>query len=296
VAPDPDERPTGLEFAERYLQPLARLGELKDRVHAFAQVVHVGRHGLPRGEGADPAARRARPFRLLVRDQGGRESFLHAFALLDASGVYAHPLWAGTGGIPARGELYLRPQMAYHVEDVLDLDREKYAGRRTLLIGDGTFAALTLAALARLADEAPGTSVAWATRAGADRLFPGADADPVPERRASHARARALAGGGHPAVTHVGGVEVEGFEFNSATHRYRVSLAAGDETRVEEVDRVIANVGFGPDARLCEALDADEPRFCAIGHRSSGRADDFLLAAGYRQAEDEVARLAAGIG
>ena len=56
-----------------------------------------------------------------MRDAGGRENFLHAFALIDASGVYGQPNWAGDGGIPARGELYLAPQMSYHVDDVLGL-------------------------------------------------------------------------------------------------------------------------------------------------------------------------------
>ena len=71
--PDVETCPTGLEFAEQYLQPLARLPELKDRVHTFTQVVRVSRHGLLKNEGnagarrwparargaAAPAARRA---------------------------------------------------------------------------------------------------------------------------------------------------------------------------------------------------------------------------------------------
>ena len=149
TAPDPETCPTGAELAERYLQPLAHLPELAGRIHPFTQVVQASRHGLLRGEGSDAGTRHTRPFRLLVRDQGGRESFHHAFSLVDASGVYAHPDWAGTGGIPARSELYLRPQLAYHVEDVLGLDRERYAGRRTVVIGEGTFAATTVAAKRR---------------------------------------------------------------------------------------------------------------------------------------------------
>jgi thioredoxin reductase len=286
TAPEPKACPTGLELAERYLQPLARLPELAGRIHPFTQVVQASRHGLLRGEGSDAGTRNARPFRLMLRDQGGRESFLHAFSLMDASGVYANPDWAGTGGIPARNELYLRPQMAYHVEDVLGLDREKYAGRRTVVIGEGTFAATTVAALARLADEAPGTSVAWVTRAIAAKIFPAAEHDPLPRRLELRIRARSLASGGHPAVAHVGGAEVEEFEFNSATHRYRVILATGGETRAEEADRVIVNAGFGPDETLCRALDDDEPQFFSLGHEP-----DFLLETGYRQVEDAVARL-----
>jgi len=70
-----------------------------------------------------------------------------------------------------------------------------------------------------------------------------------PARGASRAlqRRRALAQSADPAVTAIGGAVVEGFEFNSATHRYRVALLVGEQTRVEEVDQVIVNTGFGPD-------------------------------------------------
>jgi len=296
TAPDPETRPTGLELAERYLQPLALLPEMIRLIHPYTQVVRASRHGLLRGEGSDAGTRRTRPFRLLVRDQGGRESFHHAFSLVDASGVYANPDWAGTGGIPAHSELYLRPQMAYHVEDVLGLDREKYAGRRTVVIGEGAFAATTVAALARLADEAPGTTVAWVTRAIASGVFPNAEHDPLPGRRELRIRAHALATGAHPAVAHIGGAEIEEFEFNPATHRYRVILATGEEMRTEEADRVIVNAGFGPDETLCRELDQDEPQFFALGHGPHGREPDFLLETGYQQAGDAVARLAAELG
>ncbi len=289
--PDPEAHPTGLELAERYLEPLARLPELEDRVHAFAQVAHVSRQGLRRHEG-DAEARRARPFRLLVRDQGGRESVLRAFALVDATGVYAHPEWAGSGGIPARGEAYLRPQMSYHLDDVLGLDRERYAGKRTLVIGGGTCAATVVADLARLAAEAPGTSVAWVTRARATALDPGRSADPLLERRALCERARALAAGAEAAVVHVGGAEVEGFEFNSATHRYRAALAVGEETRVEEADRVLVLAGYRADESLGRELQASEPRLLVLGHKAVAPGAEFLLESGYAEVETALSRLA----
>ena len=224
TAPDPEACPTGLELAERYLQPLAHLPELAGRIHPFTQVVQASRHGLLRGEGSDAGTRRAQPFRLLVRDQGGRESFLHAFALVDASGVYANPDWAGTGGIPARGELYLRPQMAYHVEDVLGPGPREVRGpahggdRRGDVRGDhgrGAGAARRRGA----------GHHAWrGSRARTPRgIFPERRARSAARRGASCACGRARSPPARtPAVTHVGGAEVEEFEFNSATHRYRV--------------------------------------------------------------------------
>ena len=258
TAPEADACPTGLELAERCLQPLARLPELKERVHEHSQVAHVSRSGLLKHDAIGSPTRREQPFRLLVRDQGGRESFLHAFSVIDASGVYGQPNWAGDGGIPARRELYLAPQMSYHLDAVLGLRRERYAGKRTLVIGGGASAATTVADLATLADQAPGTSVAWATREPLESLYPDVPDDPLAGRRALHARARELAGGAHAAVTHIGGVRVEGFEFNSATHRYRVTLMIGEQPRVEEVDQVIVNTGFGPDNSLYRELQVHE--------------------------------------
>jgi hypothetical protein len=295
TAPAPEEIPTGLELVERCLQPLAALPELKDRIHAFTQVVQTGRHGLRRGEG-DAEARREHPFRLLLRDPGGRESLAHAAALMDLTGVYAHPDWAGTGGIPARDEAYLRPEFAYHLDDVLGLDRERYAGRRTVVIGEGTFAATTVAALARLAEAAPQTRVVWVTRTAAAGVFPEAEHDPLPARRELRLQARALAAGAHAAVMHVGGAEVEAFDPEPDTGRYRVRLEVAGEPRTEEADRVVVNVGFGPDDRLHRELDDDEPRFVTLGHEPHGHEPAVLLETGYRRVGDAVARLADDLG
>ena len=329
-APDPESFPTGLELAERYLQPFARLPELAGRIHTHSQVVHVGRRGLLKGDSAPAAERRGHPFRFLVRDAGGRESFLHAFAVIDASGVYGQPNWAGDGGIPARGELYLAPQISYHLDDVRGLRRERHAGKRTLVIGAGASAATVVTDLVRLADEAPGTSVLWVTRKLAAEIYRQIPNDPLPERRALHDRARALAAGGHPAVAHLGGARVDALQFNSATHRYRITLAPGEGTRVEEADQVIVSTGFGPDNSIyrellvhecysslgpmklsaalqgsgatdclttpafgVEALTNPEPDFYILGNKSYGRSNNFLLETGFKQVTEVIGKLAA---
>ncbi|HEY3215773.1 MAG TPA: flavoprotein [Candidatus Eisenbacteria bacterium] len=331
--PDPEACPTGQELVERYLDPLARLPELENRLHTHAQVAHVSRRGLLKGDAIGKPRRREHSFRLLVRDAGGRENFLHTFAVVDASGVYGQPNWAGDGGIPARNELYLAPQLSYLVDDVLGLRRERYAGKRTLVIGGGTSAATCVSNLARLAEEAAGTQVVWATREPREALLPEIANDPLAERRKLCARGRELAGGGHPSVEHIGGARVEGFEFNSATHRYRVTLMVGDEPRVAEVEQVLVNAGFGPDNSLyrelqvhecyasrgpmklsaalldsgagdcltvpafgADVLASPEPDFYILGHKSYGRNPNFLLETGYRQVADVVARLARDLG
>jgi thioredoxin reductase len=332
-APDAETFPTGADLAERYLAAVARLPELSGRVHTHTQVVHVGRQGVLKGDSIGAPGRREHPFRLLVRDAGGRENFLHAFAVIDASGVYGQPNWAGDGGIPARSELYLAPQLSYHVDDVLGLRRERYAGKRVMVIGAGASAATTVGELARLAADAPGTHVVWTTRRPASTMFPEDRDDPLPERRALHARARSMVAGEDPGITHIGGARIDGFEFNSATHRYRVTLLIDEQPRVEEVDRVIVNTGFGPDDSLyrelqihecyasrgpmklaaalqdsgaedcltvpafgAEVLENPEPDFYIVGHKSYGRNPNFLLETGYRQVSDVVARLAGRLG
>jgi thioredoxin reductase len=326
--PDPDACPTGAEYVERCLEPVVRLPELAGRVHAHAQVVHIGRRGLLKGDSLPNGGRDEHPFRLMVRDPGGRENLLHARAVIDASGVYGQPNWAGDGGIPARSELYLAPQLAYHVADVLGLSRERYAGRRVMVIGGGASAATTVSDLARLAAEVPATRVVWVSRAAGADLFPPRADDPLAERRALHARARALAAGQDPAVSHVGGARVEDFEFNSATHRYRVTLMIGGTPHVEEVERIVVNTGFGPDDSLyrelqvhecyatrgpmklsaalsgagasdcltAPAFGADvlanpEPSFYILGHKSYGRNPHFLLETGFKQVHDVIAAL-----
>ncbi len=333
TAPEAEAFPTGLELAERYLQPLAGLPGLKDRVHTHAQVVHVSRRGALKGDGPDAEARRAHPFRLLVRDAGGRENFLHAYSLIDASGVYGQPHWAGDGGIPARGELYLAPQLSYRVEDVLGLARERHAGKCTMVIGAGDSAATTVTSLARLATEALGTRAVWVMRGDPSALHARPTDDPLSERRALHAAARSLARGADPSVTAIGGAVVEGFEFNSATHRYRVALRVGEGTRLEEVDQVIVNTGFGPDSSLTRELQVHEcyasrgamklaaallgagagdclttpafgadvlahpePDFYVLGHKSYGSSPHFLMETGFKQADDVVSHLAAAPG
>jgi hypothetical protein len=256
--------PTGAELAEDYLKPLASLPELKDRIHTGAQVVWVSRRGALKADLMGDPRRRDFPFRMIARDTGGREHLLHAYSVIDASGVFGQPNWAGDGGIPARGEAHIMQQISYHPDDVLDLRRGRYAGKRVLLIGGGTSAATVAADLVTLSAQAPGTSVLWVTREPVSELFPLIENDALPGRRELYETARALLHGGSPALKHAGEVVIEGFEFNAATQRFRVTLrghneATGTEaTRGEEVDRVIVNAGYGPDNSIYRELQVHE--------------------------------------
>lgn len=332
-APADDELPTGLELAERVLAPLAATPELSSRVHAHAQVVHVSRHGARKNERAGGRPRTEHPFRLLVRDAGGRESFLHARAVLDASGTFGAPNWAGTGGIPARGETYLAPQMSYHPDDVLGLRRERHAGKTTLVIGGGASAVTTVLALNQLAREAQDTRVTWVTRRPGPGFAGEVAGDSLAARAALYAEGRRVQSEGSPQVRWIGGGECEGIEYNSATHRYRALFATPLGARSEEADQVIVNCGYGPDTSLyrelrvhecyeslapmklaaalqgagtsdctkipafgADLLASPEPDFYIVGAKSYGRSSDFLLQTGFQQVADVLARLAESAG
>src|SRR5437667_410860 len=105
-------------------------------------------------------------------------------------------------------------------------------------------------ALSRATRARRGASIRSACSVGtpggaASEVCRGVPNDPLVARAALYARARALATGENTVVTQVGGAAVEGFEFNSATHRYRINLRVADLARNEEVDHVIVHAGFG---------------------------------------------------
>ncbi len=333
AVPSGDDCPTGLELAEQVLQPLAALPEFKGRVHAHSQVVQVARHGARKGDLLGKPERATHPFRMLVRDAGGRESYLHAHSVVDATGTFGTPNAAGTGGIPARGETYLAPQMSYHPDDVRGLRRERHAAKTTIVIGNGASALTTVAALAQLASEVPATRTIWITRRDTPGFAHESAEDSLPARAALYAEGRRLQSGTVESVKWVGGCEVEGFEYNSATHRYRVNLARGGAQQTEEGDQVIVNCGYGPDGALhrelqihecyaslapmklaaalldsgasdCTTVPAfgvaqlanPEPHYFIVGAKSHGRGSQFLLQTGYAQVADVLGALAEAAG
>jgi len=314
VEPDPDLLPTGALLAADYLRPLADLPALKPHVRYGARVTAVTRHGLDR---LRTAGRADAPF--LVRLANGED--LLARAVIDASGTWVTPNVLGTSGIPAHGEAAAGRFIEPALPDVLGADRDRFAGRRTLVVGAGHSAANTLLALADLAARAPGTSVVWAIRSASPaRTYGGGAGDALPARGAIGTRVR----------EHVesGAIEVvTGFGVQTVTPSGD-AVAVSDGTRTMIVDRIVAATGFRPDHSLTAELRLDldpvlgstralaplidpnehscgtvpphgvdelahpEPGFYAIGVKSYGRAPTFLMATGYEQARSVVAALA----
>jgi len=178
--PDPDGLPTGRELVEEYLRPLAGHPRIAPYVRTRAEVVGVARAGADK---IRSAGRDEQPFVVRVRRTDGYEEELLAQAVIDASGTYRSPNPLGGTGLPALGEAGAAAWVTEALPDVLGVDRDRFAGRRTLVVGTGHSAATTLLALVQLAAEAPGTEVHWAIRGGdAARVYGGGAADQLPAR------------------------------------------------------------------------------------------------------------------
>jgi thioredoxin reductase len=314
LRPDDDKLPTGAELAADYLQPLADLPELKPHVRYGARVVAITRLGLDR---VRTVGRDAAPF--LVRLATGEDVL--ARAVIDASGTWGTPNVLGASGIPAHGETEAAAFVESALPDVLGRDRDRFAGRRTLVVGAGHSAANTLLALAELAEQAPGTTVAWAIRAASPaRAYGGESADALPARGRLGSVLREHVESG--AITLHTGFSVERLAVGSD------AVAVSDGTRTFAVDRIVSATGFRPDHSIAGELRLDldpvlgstralapvidpnehscgtvpphgvdelshpEPGFYAVGVKSYGRAPTFLLATGYEQARSVVAALA----
>ena len=179
--PTPDGYPTGDELVERYLEPLAALPEIARALQLGARVTGVARHGIDK---LKDAGRDEAPFELVV-EQGGVERRVLARAVIDASGTWTRPNPLGSGGLPAAGERALSHRIAYGIPDVLGRDRERYAGRRVLVVGSGHSAFNAILDLVALRESEPATEVLWAIRGGAPgRKYGGGGDDQLPARGA----------------------------------------------------------------------------------------------------------------
>jgi thioredoxin reductase len=313
VRPEDDKLPTGAQLAADYLQPLADLPAVKPHIRYGSRVVAVTRRGLDR---VRSHGRESTPY--LVRLDSGADVL--ARAVVDASGTWTVPNVLGASGIPAHGESSAAAYLDSALPDVLGRDRDRFAGRHTLVVGAGHSAANTLLALAELAAQAPGTTVSWAIRAtSAARTYGGESADALPARGAIGSRLREHVENG--TITLLTGFSVQSVTATGA--EVRVS----DGVRTVVADRIVSATGFRPDHTITGELRLDldpilgstralaplidpnqhscgtvpphgidelthpEQGYFAIGVKSYGRAPTFLLATGYEQARSVVAAL-----
>ena len=238
--------PTGDELAEHYLEPLA--AALGDAVRLGTRVTAVTREGMDKTR---TVGRAERPFLLRVLGADGRTTELRARAVVDASGTWEHRNPLGAGGLPALGEQEAAAFVHGPLPDVLGRDRDRFAGRRTLVVGAGHSAAGTLLALGRLAAEEPGTSVVWAVRRSSpDGVYGGGAADQLPARGRLGTELRALVEAG--TVELVTSFAIEALEADGDT----VTVVSGDR-RIAGLHGVVAATGFRPDLGMLSEVQLD---------------------------------------
>ncbi|MEO3852690.1 NAD(P)-binding domain-containing protein [Streptomyces sp. B8F3] len=237
--------PTGGDWVEAYLQPLA--DALGDRVRYGTTVTGVARAGRDRVVDTD---RDAQHFTVhAVRDDGTEERF-PVRAVIDASGTWSTPGPLGANGLPALGERVAADRITYRIPDLTDpAVRARYAGRTTAVVGSGASAFTALAALAGLADEAPGTHTLWILRRGiGTHTYGGGEADQLPARGALGLAAKAAVDDGN--ATALTGFRTAAVE-RDGDH---LVLVAEDGRRSDPVAEVIALTGLRPDLTFLDEL------------------------------------------
>lgn len=320
VMPDEEALPTGLELVEHYLEPLAAVPSIRSAIRLGTRVAAVSRRFVDK---VKTPGREAMAFVVRTIDAAGVEHDLLASAVIDASGTWFKPNPMGANGLPARGETAHVRRIRYGIPDILGRERERYAGKRTLVAGTGHSAINSLLALVELMEDDDRTRVFWGMRRNAPgNAFGGGDADALPARGALGTRLRTQVEAGNVRI--LTGLQIGAVEEIAGT--LIVSNVAGEEVAL--VDEVIVATGARPDLDLLREvrLDLDpaleSPRVLAplidpnehscgsvrphgafeleqperglfiAGMKSYGRAPTFLLATGYEQVRSVAAYIA----
>ena len=313
-APDPTGLPTGLELVHQYLEPLAELPAIRANLRTRHRVLNVTRLGYDRMKDGD---RRERPFAVEVSTPDGRKRFI-ARAVIDASGTWTSPNPMGSEGIPARGELEASAHVRYGLPEIA---KERYGGKRVLVVGSGHSAINNLLALADLAET--GTQIAWGVRSPPARLWGGGADDELPARGELGERIRAAIESGVVILLSplsIGALEVnkDGIEVtdvdgvprcnvdeiivstgarpnHSITRELRLELDLATEA-VHALGPLIDpnhhSCGSVTPHGVVELSHASEPNFYLVGMKSYGRAPTFLMMTGYEQVRSIAAELA----
>lgn len=323
--PEGSGYPTGREWAEQYLTPLASALDATDEVEVrFGhRVVGVAKRGRDR---MVDSGREESPFTVHVEGPGGA-FLLQASAVIDASGTWGGPNPLGAEGLPALGERAHADRITYGIPDFDEPEtRARYAGKHVVVAGTGASAQNTLVGLTELARAFPGTRISWLVRRGeTDAAFGGGDNDQLEARGALGTRARkAVADGPVEPVTGFRTSEVG----DDPEHPGAMRITGFDGRSVDAVDEVIVVTGFRPDLswlsevrldldpvlsaprRLAPLIDPNvhscgtvyphgaaeleqpERGLYLAGMKSYGRAPSFLALTGFEQTRSIVAAIA----
>ena len=322
TAPDETAYPTGGQWREQYLQPLADLLDTSSggSVMYGARVVGVSRAGR---DLLVDSGRENDPFAVHVQTSTGHERLL-AGAVVDASGTWTQPNPLGADGYPALGERGNADRLTYGIPDFTDpAVTARYTGKHVAVAGKGASAQGVLIGLAQLAERNPATRVSWLLRRpSVGDAFGGGDNDQLEQRGKLGQAARAAATS--RAVTNITQFRTESV---TAQDDGKLSVISTDGQQVSDIDEVIVVTGFRPDFEfLAEVrLDLDpalgaariladqihpdhhscgdvaphgykelaqpEQGLYLVGMKSYGRAPSFLAMTGFEQVRSVVAAL-----
>ncbi len=257
-----ENSPTGNELAD-YLQRVISLPVLRGRIVPQCSIESITREGTLKSDFWNDARRAMKPFRLLTKGIGG-ERVRYFDAVIDATGVYSTPNFAGNGGAPCPGEIALKNSIDYNIPDVLGSDKPRFWNKHALIVGAGHSAASTLLAINDLMEHSSKTRITWVVRrdlASTGEIYRLDPNDIAGGRRKLGERANTLVR--HPQIDLRLKTQVESLE--KRARRFIVRLS--DNTSVE-CDTVCAHTGFRPDESLWRELQiSPHPATGAASHQ-----------------------------
>jgi len=321
--PNLEECPTGNELIKRYLDPMASLPELRGRIHYGATVNTVGRRDFDK---VKTEGRNLSPFELTISSSKGGNYTVVASSVIDASGTWFQPNPLFSGGVFTNEELKKSNTIYYGIPEILGLNRVRYAGKKTLVVGSGHSALNTLRDLVMLQRDTPETRVVWAIRKHLtfDNLNTEVQ-DELPARGTLNSFVNAAIKAGD--IELISSFRTRHLE-EGENGELKVSGFSGNATRTFSVDEIVVATGFRPDLAMlrevrlnvdswlecptalaplidpnlhscgtvhphgARELSHPEQGFYIVGMKSYGRAPTFLMATGYEQARSVAAAIA----
>lgn len=317
--PEQDYVPFAHEFLDQYLIPLGNHPSIKPRIRLQHRVVSVSKFGHDRMKDGQ---RDQASFLIVVDTPDGRKRFL-ANSVIDATGTWANPNPIGSGGVMADGERENQGLISYGMPDILGASRDRFAGKKVLVVGSGHSAVGNILNLVTLQESEPKSKIVWAIRRrNPAKLWGGGDADGVPQRGRLGKKAKQVVDDGRVdlelgfSISEIkrtdGGLEVIDTDGKSRVVVDEIIAATGTRPNIEmlrelrlELDgptEATKTLGplIDPNHHSCGSVQPHganelihpEKNFFIAGMKSYGRAPTFLLVTGYEQVRSIAAFLA----
>ncbi|MFD0695367.1 NAD(P)-binding domain-containing protein [Paenibacillus sp. GCM10027628] len=321
IAPNNSDIPTGLELVEKYFKPLAELPEIKPFIQLNASVIAVSRKGLNK---VKTNGRNDLPFVLHVEKNGDRILF-EAKAVIDASGTWTNPNPVISEGVWTPEEQSLSKQVFYGIPEILGKHKDRFSGKKVLVVGSGHSAINTLLELGGLKDQVQDTEIVWVLRKSKLKdVYGGQEQDQLAARGELGTRIQKLVETGKVKVLTPFYIQ----ELKKNGEKIQVIGTLNNELiQIDAIDEIVSNTGSRPDLsflrevrvitdpslestlELAPLIDPNvhscgtvrphgekelrqpERDFYIVGSKSYGRAPTFLMATGYEQVRSVVAAL-----